>query len=239
MADACHCFKAVFFEIFAIEQPGNICSNEIYSQTAERMNNVLFSDPKLLAEIKQFGRIKKIKKDAILMAPGDDIFFIPVVRSGILRIVRQNIEGKEIFLYHLYPGQTCALAINCCQAHKKSMVKAIAEEDTEILQVPINLVDEWFRYPEWKAFVNNTYSTRFAELIEVIDLVAFSNMDKQVLHYLQERSRAAGSKALFITHRQIADELHAHREAISRLLRVMEQKKILRLGRNTIELLAG
>ena len=117
------------------------------------------------------------------------------------------------------------------------MVKAIAEDDSEILQVPVNLIDEWFRYEEWKSYVNNTYSTRFAELMQVIDLIAFSNMDKQLQHYLEERAKAANSKALYITHQQIADELHTHREAISRLLRTMEHKGIVRLGRNTIELL--
>ena len=202
------------------------------------MNNSLFTDAGLLDEIARFGKTRTIKRDQILMTPGAEVFFIPIVQKGVLRIVRENDEGKEIFLYHLYPGQTCAMAINCCQANKKSMVKAIAEDDTEILQVPVNLVNEWFKYPEWKTFVNNTYGSRFAELIEVIDLIAFSNMDKQVLHYLKERARAAGTKALFITHQQIADELHTHREAISRLLRTMESKNILRLGRNTIELIA-
>jgi len=129
------------------------------------------------------------------------------------------------------------MAINCCQGHKKSSIKAIAEEDTELLQIPVNMIDAWFKYPEWKTFVNSTYGARFAELIEVIDLIAFSNMDKQVLHYLQERAKATGARILNITHQQIADELHTHREAISRLLRTMEQKNMLRLGRNTIELL--
>ena len=180
--------------------------------------------------------MRTIKRDAVLMSPGEEIFFIPIVQQGVLRIVRENEDGKEVFLYHLYPGQTCAMAINCCQAHKKSMVKAIAEDDTELLQIPVNMVEDWFKYPEWKTFVNSTYSNRFAELIEVIDLIAFSNMDKQVLHYLQERAKAAGTQALYITHQQIADELHTHREAISRLLRTMEAKNMLRLGRNTIEL---
>jgi CRP/FNR family transcriptional regulator len=129
------------------------------------------------------------------------------------------------------------MAINCCQAGKKSMVKAIAEDDTEVLQVPVKLVEEWFKYPEWKTYVNSTYSNRFAELIEVIDLIAFSNMDEQVLHYLQERARAVNTRALYITHQQIADELHTRREVISRLLRTMEEKDLVRLGRNTIELL--
>ena len=79
---------------------------------------------------------------------------------------------------------------------------------------------------------------RFAELINVIDLIAFSNMDKQLLHYLEERAKALHTKALVITHQQIADELRTHREAISRLLRTMEEKGVVRLGRNTIELIS-
>lgn len=201
------------------------------------MNDSIFTDPKLLAEIEKYARHRTIEKDAVLIVPGADIVFVPIVQQGVLRIVRENEEGREIFLYHLYPGQTCAMAINCCQAGRKSMVKAIAEDETEVLQVPVKMVEEWFKYPEWKTFVNSTYSNRFAELIEVIDLIAFSNMDEQLLHYLQERAKAANTSALYITHQQIADELHTRREVISRLLRTMEEKDLVRLGRNTIELL--
>lgn len=201
------------------------------------MTNTIFTDQRLLDELDKYARQKSVEKDTVLMTPGSDIVFVPIVTKGVLRIVRENDEGREVFLYHLYPGQTCAMAINCCQAGKKSMVKAIAEDDTEVMQIPVKLVEEWFKYPEWKTYVNSTYSNRFAELIEVIDLIAFSNMDEQVLHYLQERARAVNTKALYITHQQIADELHTRREVISRLLRTMEEKELVRLGRNTIELL--
>ncbi|MBS1530348.1 MAG: Crp/Fnr family transcriptional regulator [Bacteroidetes bacterium] len=201
------------------------------------MNNIPFSDPQLLDEIKKFARTKRLRADDTLITPGEKIFFVPIVLKGVLRVVRQGDDGKEIFLYHLYPGQTCAMAINCCQSHRESMVKAIAEDDSEVLQIPVKLVEDWFKYPEWKTYINSTYGSRFAELIEVIDLIAFNNMDKQVLHYLRERSRASRSSILQITHQEIADELHTHREAISRLLRTMEQKNIVRLGRNTIKLL--
>ena len=110
--------------------------------------------------------------------------FVPIVLSGALRIVREDEEGREVFLYHLYPSQTCAMAINCCQSKKKSMVKAIAEDKAEVLLVPSRLIDQLFKYPEWKDFINSTYSTRFAELIEVIDLIAFNSLDKKILNYL-------------------------------------------------------
>jgi len=200
------------------------------------MNKTVFTDPWLLDEFSRFTKLKSIQKDETLMEPGDIIHFVPMVEKGVLRVVRKNEDNQEIFLYHLYPGQTCAMALNCCQSQKKSVVKIIAEENTEIRLIPISLVEDWFKFPEWKAYLNQTYSHRFTELLEVIDLIAFNHMDKQVLHYLQERAKAIQSSTLIITHQQIADELHTRREAISRLLRTMEQKNMLKLGRNTIEL---
>ena len=174
----------------------------------------------------------------MLINPGDDIVYLPVVLKGCLRIIRQDSEGNEVFLYHLYPGQACALSLTCCLAGKKSMIKAIVEDTSEVLLILAKVSDGWYIYPAWKTFVSNNYTTRFTELLNVIDLIAFSNMDKQLLHYLQERSKALNTHLIEITHQEIADELHTHREAISRLLRTMEQKKLVRLGRNNIEVLS-
>lgn len=198
---------------------------------------LVFKDAALLDEINRYGRLKTVNKDEILISPGDEIVFIPIVLGGCIRILRQDDEGREVFLYHLYPGQTCAMSLTCCQVGKKSMIKAVAEDDTELLQIPVKQTEDWFKYAEWKTFVSNNYNNRFAELLQVVDLIAFSNLDKQLLHYLTERSKATNTKTLDITHQQIADELHTHREVISRLLRTMEQKGLVKLGRNSVELL--
>lgn len=203
------------------------------------MTMPVFSNPNLNHELEKHARPKTLKKGTLLFAPGDPIYFIPMVQEGVLRILREDPDGRVIFLYHLYPGQTCAMALNCCQSGLPSQVKAVAEDQTSILQIPVKLVNDWYKFPEWKEFVHQTYNSRFSELLEVIDLIAFSHLDKQLLNYLQKRARANHSRALYITHQQIADELHTHREAISRLLRTMEQKKLVTLGRNMIELLGA
>lgn len=200
-------------------------------------SNSIFSNPELNSEIEKNAKRKLIPRGSVLIKPGDEISYIPIVVKGSIRVIRQDLEGQETFLYHLYPGQTCAMSLTCCQSGKKSMIKAIAEDDSEIIQIPIALTEDWYKYPEWKAYISNNYNNRFAELMQVIDLIAFSNMDKQLLHYLEERSKAINTRVLEITHQEIADELHAHREAISRLLRTMEQKKMVKLGRNNIEVL--
>ena len=199
--------------------------------------NSIFSDKTLVKEILSKSRQKNLSRDEVLILPGDALVFVPIVLSGVLRIVREDEEGREVFLYHLYPSQTCAMAVNCCQARKKSMIKAIAEDETEVLLVPTDLIDQLFKYAEWKDFINSTYSSRFAELIDVIDLIAFNSLDKKILNYLEKKKEALNTSALLITHQQIATELNTHREAVSRLLRTMEEKGIVKLGRNTIELL--
>lgn len=206
---------------------------------SDMMLSTLFTDKELISEIEKNGRRRSYEKDTVITKPGDEILFIPIVTKGSIRIIRENDKGQEVFLYHLFPGQTCAMSLTCCQTGKRSIIKAIAETDVEMVQVPVNLMDDWFRFPQWKAYINGIYQNRFAELMEVIDLIAFSNMDKQLLHYLQERSRALNTRVLEITHQQIAEELHTHREAISRLLRTMEQKNLVKLGRNNIEVLSA
>lgn len=196
----------------------------------------LFSDPHLLAELNKHATYRALKKNDILINPGDKVQFIPIVISGSIRVIRQDEQDQEVFLYHLYPGQTCAMSLTCCQSGNKSMIKAIAETDAEILRIPVEKTESWTIFPEWKAFTSNNYNQRFSELLHVIDLIAFSHMDEQLLHYLQERSKALNTRVLDITHQQIADELHSHREAISRLLRTMEGKGLVKLGRNSIEL---
>jgi CRP/FNR family transcriptional regulator len=196
----------------------------------------IFKDIRLLDEIRQNSHIKNMAKDEVIIAPGDRVGVVPLVLSGSLRIMREDEEGREVFLYHIHAGETCAMSLNCCEAGRTSMIRAVVEEDAKLLMVRVNQIEDWFRFPEWRSFINTTYANRFIELLQVIDLIAFSSMDKQLLHYLQERAKALHTQALLITHQEIADELHTHREAISRLLRSMEQKKIVRLGRNVIEI---
>jgi CRP/FNR family transcriptional regulator, anaerobic regulatory protein len=197
----------------------------------------IFTDPELNRQISRFARTRTVRAGETIIKPGEDIVFIPIVQKGSVRVIRQDENGKEAFLYHLYPGQTCAMSLTCCQSGRKSMIKAVAETDTGLLMVPVQLSEEWFRYPEWKAYISNNYYHRFTELLDVIDVIAFNTMDRILLNYLEKRSKALRTRVLEITHQQIADELHSHREAVSRLLRAMEKKQLVRLGRNSIELL--
>jgi CRP/FNR family transcriptional regulator len=82
----------------------------------------------------------------------------------------------------------------------------------------------------------NTYQARFDELLQTLDSIAFSKLDQRIANYLKKQSVALKTKRIETTHQQISVELGSTREAVSRLLKQMENKGLVVLGRNAIEL---
>lgn len=119
-----------------------------------------------------------------------------------------------------------------------SKVKAIAEEDTEILFIPIDKVGLLIKdYPEWLDFIFRLYHKRFEELLEVVNAVAFKKMDERLLNLLQKKCELVSNKILSVTHEQLANELGTARVVVSRLLKHMEDQGLVKLGRNKVSLL--
>ncbi len=194
-----------------------------------------FVDKNLNREIEAVGTHKSLPANTVMMNPGDTIQFIPIVEKGSIRVVLQNKKGDEYYLYHLYPGETCAMSLTCCQSQRKSEVKAVVEDDAELLLIPVRYVDEWSKYPEWKKYISDTQSQRFSELLEALELVAFSKLDEQLWNYLVKRILATGNNTLKITHQEIANELNSPREVITRLLHQLQRQQKITLSRNSIE----
>ena len=118
-----------------------------------------------------------------------------------------------------------------------SKIKAVIEEDAELLLIPVDKASEWIKkFPEWTDFIFNLYQRRFEELLEVVNAVAFQKLDTRLLHLLKQKSSLFQTKEISITHQQLADELGITREAVSRVLKQMENDKLVVLARNKISL---
>jgi CRP/FNR family transcriptional regulator len=194
-----------------------------------------FHDPALREAFARAAVKRAIPAGTEITRPGDIITHIPVLIKGTLRIIMQSADGSERYLYHLFPGETCAMSLTCCRADKRSEVKAVVEDDAEMWMVPVEQVEAWMRFPEWNSYVANTHAQRFSELLEAMELVAFSRLDEQLWSYLLRRVQAMGSNTLRVTHQEIATELGSPREVVTRLLHQLQQRGRVVLGRNVVE----
>jgi CRP/FNR family transcriptional regulator, anaerobic regulatory protein len=195
-------------------------------------------EPALIKEMQQFGEIKYFKEGDIIMDYGKYIRMMPIIIKGTVKVYRKDENGKELLLYYLSSNESCSMAYSCCVEAKKSEVKAIAEDDVELIAIPHTKLDEWLcKYPSWKNYIMRSFNERFLELLRSIESIAFHKLDERLIGYLREKQRLSGSSVVKASHYLIADELATSRVVISRLLKQLENDGRILLYRNEIKLL--
>ncbi len=194
----------------------------------------------LIEDIIASGEVKNLKEGEVIMDYGKPVRFMPIILSGTIKVMRKDEEDREIILYYLGNNESCAMAYACCMEAKKSEVKAIAEDNVELIIIPHAKLDEWLtKYPSWKSYIFSSFTQRFNELLKSIESIAFHKLDERLINYLKAKSRVTGKNTIQLSHNQIAEEMGTSRVVISRLLKQLENDKKLLLYRNEIKLLSA
>ena len=204
----------------------------------EKLSHIL--EKNLIEEIIKYGEIMSFKEGEVIMDYGKKIKFMPLILSGTIRVMRKDEEDREILLYYLSSNESCAMAYACCMEAKKSEVKAIAEDNVELITIPHEKLDEWLvKYPSWKSYIFNSFTQRFNELLKSLESIAFKKLDERLVKYLKNKTKVSGRSVIQLSHNQIAEEMGTSRVVISRLLKQLENDKKLILYRNEIKLLSS
>jgi CRP/FNR family transcriptional regulator len=144
--------------------------------------------------------------------------------------------GREITLYRFGSGESCILTANAILSQQTFPAVATVEQEAETVMIPAEFFRAWVnRYDLWRSFVFELLAQRLANVMALVDEVAFRRMDVRVAAFLCKRCHV--QNPLHITHQEIAAELGSSREVISRLLEDLASQGVLRSKRGTIEIL--
>ncbi|TXD84930.1 Crp/Fnr family transcriptional regulator [Subsaximicrobium wynnwilliamsii] len=195
-------------------------------------------DDDLLKNIASEGQVREFKKDEIIIDIGQTLTHVPLLLDGNINVLQEDDNGNELLLYVLESGDTCSMSLTCCVAKSKSRIRAIADKDTKVIMIPNDKMSQWFNTNEtWRNFILQSYQTRFDEMLETIDTLAFMKMDERLLKYLTNQVKLNANTIISKTHQNIAEDLNTSRVVVSRLLKKLENDHILKLSRNKIEVL--
>ena len=198
---------------------------------------------------KRFPFFESGLRDAILnegtyreFDPGEELIredqFIrsfPIVISGLIKVCRTDEAGNELLLYYLRPGEVCTVSLICCMDRTRSRVKALTEEATTAILVPVELLDSWMtQYQTWKEYVMHSMQKRFDELLDALDSIAFLKMDERLEKFFRDRYKTTGATLFEGSHQDVAQAMNSSREVISRLLKQMEKRGMVVLSRGRI-----
>lgn len=203
----------------------------------EKIDQVYSSvfEEELINEILKVGIYRTIRNGDTLIDIGDKMTHVPLILSGAVKIIREDDKGNDIVLYFLEKGNTCAISFINCINKSESMFRGITEKETEGVFIPVAKIDEWLiKYKSWRHFIIDSYHARLIEMVESIDSLAFTKLDKRLYNYLLNKVKVMKSNSLIITHQEIADDIHTSRVVISRLLKELENEGKIIIQRNRI-----
>lgn len=189
----------------------------------------------LIAHLEKIGQITEFEEGTLIMRSGQYFKNSLLILEGRVKLYREGNDSEEFFLYYLEKGHACALSMICATKNEASAIKAMAVTPVKALTIPIQYMDGLMKeHKTWYYFVLETYRSRFEELLQVIDQVAFHSMDEKLELYLKRQFDTLQTDKIAITHQQIAIDLNSSREVISRLLKKLEAKKHISVSRNEI-----
>lgn len=204
----------------------------------EKLSNIF--EPELVQEILNFGTLHTYEYGDVIIDYGKTIRNMPLVLKGNIKVMLQEEEGREILLYYISDFESCSMAYSCCMQMRSSEIKAIAEDNVEIISIPHEKLDEWLcKYNSWKNYIMLSFNQRFMEMLKSMESIAFKKLDERLIAYLKEKQRIGKSSVIKASHVQIAEELGTSRVVISRLLKHLENEKKLLLYRNELKLLSN
>jgi len=177
----------------------------------------------------------------LLQVPAGTVLFdasqpcrgFPLVLEGAVRVQMNAPSGREIQLYRVEPGQGCIMSGGCLLGHSDYTARGVAEQDVTLLSVPPALFHQlMLEFEPFRRLVFGMYGERLAEVMELVEEVAFRRLDERLAQLLIHRG-----PVLEATHQKLADELGSVREIVSRLLRSFADRGWVKLERERITVL--
>src|SRR5262249_20327512 len=118
-------------------------------------------------------------------------------------------------------------------SREKSEVMGKVVDNTTVIAVPPECMDQWmFQYKSWYKYVLDSHREGYGKLLASFDHAAFKTMDSKLVHYLRLKQGMNKSNIFPINKAEIARELNSSREVISRLMKKLVEKGMIKELKN-------
>lgn len=177
--------------------------------------------------------LQRLPRGTVLFDEHSPCQAFPLLLEGSVRVAKGAPNGREIVLYRVVPGEACVLTSGCLLGRRNYPARGVTESEALLAALPQPFFDRLLaEHPPFREFVFQLFSERLAELMALVEAVAFQRLDKRLAALLLGRGHAVHA-----THQSLATELGSVREIVSRLLSHFAEQGMVSLGRERIEIL--
>jgi CRP/FNR family transcriptional regulator len=183
-------------------------------------------------------RYRVMEPGATILREGQVCASVPFVLEGRIRVYKVAESGREISLYRIEKGQSCILSLGCGSGLPSFPANVSAEEATRAAFLPHEMIRRLLAEGEtFRAYALDQLARRMAEVMELVQEIAFRKVDERLVLWLTELSSTSPTGLVAATHQDLADHVGSSREVVSRILKDWEQRGALEISRGSLRLL--
>lgn len=191
-----------------------------------------------LQELAQACVIRSFEAGEFLFLQGDAAEGFYIVTAGELNIHRQGPDGREQILHIFGPGEVCG-EVPVFQGTTYP-ASAVAAGRARALYVPRERFSDFAtRHPGVLMAMLASLSKRLRQFVELIDDLSLKEVSARLARHLQGLGEAQGRHVLRLesSKAMLASRLGTAPETLSRVLRKMQERKIIRVSGRDVVLL--
>lgn len=189
-------------------------------------------DEAALERLLNSAQLAKVAAGTVMFDEANPCRGFPLVLEGSVRVVKAAPNGRELPLYRVTPGETCIITSSCLLGRTDYSARGVADCETKLVMLPHEAFAALLDHAPFRDFVFSLFSERIADLMQLVEEVAFRKLDQRLAALLLGKGRIVRA-----THQQLADELGSVREIVSRLLKGFAAQGFVSLGREQVEIL--
>ncbi len=176
----------------------------------------------------------ELPSDFTLFYQGDTCDEILLLQEGKVKLLIYGELNEVTPLYEIGSGEQCIVNTSSTISNTPAIATAQTMTPIKGRLVPSNIIKElMLKSPKYQQFVFSFFALKFHTLTTLIEDIKFKKLDTRIVDYLKEQNKPI----IDITHEELANELGTSRVVISRILKDLENKNIIKLHRKKIEIL--
>lgn len=156
-----------------------------------------------------------------------------LLTSGTVSAKMLSKSGKSILLYRIGPGQSCIITTSCLLGNTNYPTIGETETDCEALGISKSEFTKALNQSAlFRKFVFDGMGQRLSDVMLRLETVNFTSIDSRIANALLSRQKA--SQRIKLTHESLAEEVGTAREVVSRHLKRLEAKNLIKLERGEV-----
>ncbi len=197
---------------------------DFYKNLKEEDKKYLFDNSKYI----------ELPKNFTLFYQGDICNDILLLKEGTVQLMMYGSINELIPLYEIQKGEQCIINTSSTLSNTTTIATAQTKTAIKGWLIPSNIIKElMIKSPTYQEYIFSLFSIKFSALTTLIEDIKFKKLDTRILESLKMKNE----KIISITHEELANDLGTSRVVISRVLKDLENKNLIKLHRKKIELI--